>query len=56
MKTKLRQLKRRKLTINRKIYVIKSLVSSMITHILLSLPHTSDKYIKEIENMMAHSL
>ena len=39
MKKLLRQWKRRKLTINGKISVFKSLVSSMITHIQLSLPN-----------------
>ena len=47
MKKILRQWKRRKLTLNGKISVFKSLVSSMITHILLSLPNPSQSFINE---------
>ena len=51
MKKILRQWKRRKLTINSKISVFKSLISSMITHILLSLPNPSQEFIKEYEKI-----
>ena len=51
MKKILRQWKRRKLTINGKISVFKSLISSMITHILLSLPNPSQEFIKEYEEL-----
>ena len=51
MKKILRQWKRRKLTINGKISVFKSLISSMITHILLSLPNPSQEFIKEYEKI-----
>ena len=45
MKKVLRQWKRRKLAVNGKIVVFKSLISSMITHILLSLPIPSQVFI-----------
>ena len=51
MKKVLRQWKRRKLTTNGKNSVFKSLVSSMITHILLSLPNLSQAFIKEYDKM-----
>ena len=51
MKKVLRQWKRRKLTMNGKISVFKSLVFSMITHILLSLPNPSQECIKEYDKM-----
>ena len=52
MKKVLRQWKRRRLTINGKISVFKNLVSSMITHILLSLPNPSQTFIDEYENFL----
>ena len=52
MKKVLRQWKRRKLTLNGKFSVFKSLVSSMITHILLSLPSPSKTCIEEYDNMV----
>ena len=52
MKKTLRQWKRRHLTINGKISVFKSLISSMITHILLSLPSPSQEFIYEYENIL----
>ena len=52
MKKTLRQWKRRHLTINGKISVFKSLISSMITHILLSLPSPSQEFIDEYENIL----
>ena len=51
MKKVLRQWKRRKLTINGKISVFKSLVSRMITHILLSLPNPSQVFIDEYDEL-----
>ena len=51
MKKVLRQCKRRNLTLSGKISVFKSLVSSMITHILLSLPNPSQIFIEEYEEM-----
>ena len=51
MKKVLRQWKRRKLTLSGKISVFKSLVSSMITHILLSLPNLSQIFIDEYDEM-----
>ena len=52
MKKVLRQWKRRKLTISGKISVFKSLVSSMLTHILLSLPNPSLEFSEEYEKML----
>ena len=52
MKKALRQWKRRRLTVNGKISVFKSLVSSMITHILLSLPNPSQTFMEEYEKML----
>ena len=51
MKKVLRQWKRRRLTLNGKISVFKSLASSMITHILLSLPDPSPTLLEEFEKM-----
>ena len=51
MKKVLRQWKRRNLTLSGKISVFKSLISSMITHILLSLPNPSQIFIEEYEEM-----
>ena len=48
----LRQWKRRRLTLNGKISVLKSLISSMITHILLSLPSPSQVFIDEYDNLV----
>ena len=56
MKKILRQWKRRKLTLNGKISVFKSLISSMITHILLSLPNPSQEFIKEYEKICKNFL
>ena len=52
MKKVLRQWKRRNLTLNGKISVFKSLMSSMITHILLSLPSPSQEFRDEYENIL----
>ena len=52
MKKVLRQRKRRKLTLNGKISVFKSLLSSMITHILLSLPSPSQVFIDEDDKLV----
>ena len=52
MKKVLRQWKRRNLTLNGKISVFKSLIFSMITHILLSLPSPSQEFIDEYENIL----
>ena len=52
MKKVLRQWKRRKLTISGRISVFKSLVSSMLTHILLSLPNPSLELSEEYEKML----
>ena len=51
MKKILRLSKRRRLTLNGKISVFKSLASSMITHILLSLPDPSPTLLEEFEKM-----
>ena len=51
MKKVLRQWKRRKLTISGKISVFKSLASSMLTHILLSLPHLSQEFLDEYDKI-----
>ena len=51
MKKFLRQWKRRKLTLSGKISVFKSLISSMITHILLSLPNPSQVFIREYDKI-----
>ena len=51
MKKVLRERKRGKLTISGKISVFTSLVFSMITHILLSLPNASQTFIDEYEKM-----
>ena len=51
MKKVLRQWKRRRLTLNGKISVFKSLTSSMITHILLSLPDPSSTLLEEFKKM-----
>ena len=52
MKKVLRQRKRRQLTLNGKISVFKSLISSMITHILLSLPSPSQTFINEYDSLV----
>ena len=52
----LRQWKRRRLTLNGKISVLKSLISSMITHILLSLPSPSQVFIDEYDNLAKYFL
>ena len=51
MKNVLRQWKRRRLTISGKISVYKSLASSMLTHILLSLPNPSHELLEEYDKM-----
>ena len=51
MKKILRQWKRRKLTLNGKISVFKSLVYSMIIHILLSLPNPTREFINEYDKI-----
>ena len=53
MKKVLRQWKRRKLTISGRISVFKSLVSSMLTHILLSLPNPSLELLDEYEKILS---
>ena len=53
MKKVLRQWKRRRLTISGKISVYKSLASSMLTHILLSLPNPSQELLEEYDKMTA---
>ena len=52
MKKVLRQRKRRQLTLNGKISVFKSLISSIITHILLSLPSPSQTFINEYDSLV----
>ena len=56
MKKVLRQWKRRRLTISGKISVYKSLASSMLTHILLSLPNQSQELLEEYDKMTADFL
>ena len=51
MRKILRQWKRRRLTLNGKISVFKSLASSMITHTLLSLPDPSPPLLDELEQI-----
>ena len=51
MKKVLRQWKRRRLTISGKISVYKSLASSMLTHILLSLLNSSQELLEEYDKM-----
>ena len=52
VKKVLRKWKRKNRTISGKDSVIKSLVSSMITLILLSLPNPSREYIEQYNNMI----